>query len=163
MDLKLETPGNIALQFCENAVRDPERFALHADQCDLTYGELTALSERIAAWLGQTPASDGKRVGILASRSWVAFAGLLGACWAGAAYVPLNPDWPEQRLLRILNVTELDALVVDDRGTKLLSPDVLNYAPKRIIAPGCSTSLSIGTPTDAACIAGFDALPPSNP
>jgi hypothetical protein len=93
----------------------------------------------------------------------VAYAGLLGACWAGAAYVPLNPDWPEQRLLRILETTELDALVVDDRGLKLLSAEVLSQSPNHILAPGKSTSFSLGTSPTAAPVAGLDALPPPNP
>jgi len=152
---------NIALPFYENALRSPQRLALSVNQRDLSYGELAALSERIAAWLEQF-ASGAKRVGILASRSWVAYAELLGACWAGAAYVPLNPDWPEQRLLRILEATELDALLVDDRGSKLLSPQVVSHAPKHILAPGSSTSFSLGT-SPTARAAGFDALPPSNP
>jgi D-alanine--poly(phosphoribitol) ligase subunit 1 len=154
---------NIAQPFYENSTRSPERLALHVDRRDLSYGELAALSERIAAWMDQKFASEAKRVGILASRSWVAYAGLLGACWAGAAYIPLNPDWPEQRLLRILEGTELDALVVDDRGLKLLSAQVLNYGPKHILAPGRSTSFSLGVPPVAMTCAGFDALPPSNP
>ena len=116
---------NIGLPFYENAMRSPERLALCVDQRDFSYGELAGLSERIATWLEQRPASDVKRVGILASRSWVAYAGLLGACWAGMAYVPLNPDWSDGRLLGILEATELEALVVDDRGAELLSAQVL--------------------------------------
>ena len=154
---------NIALPFHENAARSPDRLALCVNQRDLSYGELAALSERIAAWLEQRSASEAKRVGVLASRSWVAYAGILGACWAGAAYVPLNPDWPEQRLLRILESTELDALVVDDRGVKLLSAQVRDHGPKHILAPGCSTSFSFGMPPAAAPVAGFDALPPLDP
>ena len=154
---------NIALPFYENAMRNPERLALCVDQRDLSYGELAGLSERIAAWLDERLASNAKRVGILASRSWVAYAGLLGACWAGSAYVPLNPDWPEQRLLRILEATELDALVVDDRGLQLLSAQVLNRCPRHILAPGRSTSFSLGTSPTGAHIAGFDTLPQSNP
>jgi len=88
---------------------------------------------------------------------------LLGACWAGAAYIPLNPEWPEQRLLRILEATELDALVVDDRGAKLLSAPVLRHAPQHLLAPGSSTSFSLGTSPTVAHVSGFDALPPPDP
>src|SRR5580704_10650140 len=117
--------ANLTLSFYKNAKDYPERLALSVNQRDFTYGDLAEVSERIAGWLQEKSAGDVKLVGILASRSWVAYAGLVGTCWAGAAYVPLNPDWPEQRLLRILETTELDALVVDDRGLKLLSAEVL--------------------------------------
>ena len=155
--------ANLTLSFYKNAKNYPERLALSVNQRDFTYGDLAEVSERIAGWLQEKSAGDVKLVGILASRSWVAYAGLVGTCWAGAAYVPLNPDWPEQRLLRILETTELDALVVDDRGLKLLSAEVLNQGPNHILAPGKSTSFSLGTSPTAAHIAGFEALPPPNP
>jgi len=53
---------NLALPVYENALRSPERLALSVNQRDLSYGELAALSERIAAWLEQSCASDDKRV-----------------------------------------------------------------------------------------------------
>ena len=147
---------NLALPFYNNARNHPERLALSVNQEDFTYGELTDVIERIAAWLQSRSEGEAKLVGVLASRSWVAYAGLLGACWVGAAYVPLNPDWPERRLLRVLETTELDALIVDDRGLKLLSAQVLKQSPNHILAPG-STSFSLGAPP--TLIAGFDALP----
>jgi D-alanine--poly(phosphoribitol) ligase subunit 1 len=153
---------NLALAFYNNARTHPERLALSVNQRNLTYGEFAELVQRIAAWFQSRPGSDVKLVGILASRSLAAYAGLLGTSWAGAAYVPLNPDWPEQRLLSILQTTELDALVVDDRGLKLLSAQVLQKAPKHILATGSPESVSLeAAPT--AMVAGFDALPPSDP
>lgn len=122
--------ANIAIPFFNNAQHHPERLALSVNQRDFSYGEFSAISERIAAWLRQRSAGKGKLVGILASRSWESYAGLLAACWAGATYLPLNPDWPEQRLLKILQSIELDALVVDERGLKILSGEVLDFLPE---------------------------------
>jgi D-alanine--poly(phosphoribitol) ligase subunit 1 len=58
---------------------------------------------------------------------------VLGTLWSGEAYVPINPRTPEDRLIRILEVTHLDALVVDDAGLNLLSSRVLESAPGRIL------------------------------
>ena len=153
---------NLALSFYNHARNHPERLALWVNQREFTYGELAELVDRVAGWLQERSTSGAKTVGILASRSWVAYAGLLGACWAGAVYVPLNPDWPELRLLKILETIELDALVVDDRGLKALSPTVLKQSPKRILAPGKAESFTLGTSPAGVQIAGFDALPPSD-
>jgi D-alanine--poly(phosphoribitol) ligase subunit 1 len=158
---------NLALSFYNNARIHPERLALSVNQKNFTYKEFAEVAERIAGWLQSRPAGEVKLVGLLASRSWVAYAGVLGTCWAGAAYVPLNPGWPEQRLLSILQTTELDALVVDDRGLKLLSPQVLEQCPKYILAPDSPESLSLGAPPMIKAmttpIAGFDALSPHDP
>ena len=154
---------NLALSFYNHARNSPQHLALSVNQREFTYGELAEVAERIAAWMQSRP-GEVKLAGILASRSWPAYAGLLGTSWAGAAYVPLNPDWPEQRLLNILQTTNLDALIVDDRGLKLLTPQFLQHAPKNILAPASASSASLGTSlgNPATTISGFDALPASD-
>lgn len=151
---------NLALPFYNSAKNHPDRFALCVDQREFTYGELAEIVGQIGAWLCEQAAGHTNLVGILASRSWEAYAGLLGACWAGMAYVPLNPDWPEQRLLSILQTTELDTLIVDKRGLKLLSPRVVENGPRHILAAGRRDSFSFGT--QEMHLAGFDALPAAN-
>jgi len=54
--------------------------------------------------------------GMLASRSATAYAGLLGALIAGDAYVPFNPRFPTDRLLAILEATQIATVVVDPRA-----------------------------------------------
>jgi|SRR5579872_432539 len=145
---------NLASSFYKNAQSAPERLALSVNNREFTYGKLAELAERIAAWLKSRPDGPPKLVGILASRSWPAYAGLLGTCWAGAAYIPLNPEWPEPRLLSILETTGLETLIADDRGLKLLTPSVFECGIKHVLAPANSTSSS-----DSVPVAGLDALP----
>ena len=149
---------NLALPLYHNARSHPERLALSVHQCDFTYGELVAITEQIAAWFRDHSPAEAKLVGIFASRSWLAFGGILSACCSGALYVPLNPDWPEQRLLSILATSELDTLLVDDRGLKLFSPQVLQQGVKHILASASRSSSCL----ESAPITDFDALPPSN-
>jgi D-alanine--poly(phosphoribitol) ligase subunit 1 len=73
------------------------------------------------------------RVGVLAGRSVAAYAGVIGACWAGATYVPLGMTWPEERLLVTLGLTRLDALIVDAAAARVLSPRVLAACPTAIL------------------------------
>jgi amino acid adenylation domain-containing protein len=149
---------NLALPFYHNATRNPERLALSVDNRNFTYGELLAVVVGVATWLRERCAGDVHRVGILASRSLEAYAGILGTCWAGAAYVPLSPDWPAARLIKVLEATELDALVVDERGLKLLSHQVLTACPKHILASSRQTSPSLCSAGSERGIAGFDTL-----
>jgi len=155
---------NLALPFFDQARMAPDRLALWVNQREFTYGELADLAERIAAWLKSHPRGKKEEeiqlVGILASRSWIAYAGILGTAWAGRTYVPLNPDWPEHRLLSILEGTGLATLIVDDRGLKLLTPAVLQTT-RHILAPGSAQSFSLGLPSTPIC--AFDALPAHDP
>ena len=148
--------------FYENAMRSPDRLALSVDGQDFTYGEFLPLVQRVAAWLRARLSAKAPRVGILASRSREAYAGILGTCYAGATYVPLHPDCPEDRILRILNVASLDALIVDNRGLKTLSPTVAASCPRHILAPAIDSSFSLNVTGQTLPISGTDSLPPAN-
>lgn len=122
---------NIALGLRRAALRAPERLALTVGQTACSYGDLAAVTATLAAYLGRN--GRARRVGILGSRSMEAYAGILAAGWAGATYVPLNLKWPEDRLVKLLSLLELDALVADANGAALLSPAVMAAAPDTIV------------------------------
>jgi amino acid adenylation domain-containing protein len=124
---------NLALPFYEDSVMNPESPALFVGGQQFSYGELGNLAKRISGWLGQKTGDVSGRVGILASRTLEAYAGVLGILWSGEAYVPITPNTPEDRVIRILQQTQLDALIVDQAGLDLLSERVLECAPRRIL------------------------------
>ncbi|MGA3070713.1 MAG: amino acid adenylation domain-containing protein [Terracidiphilus sp.] len=128
-----KTNFNLALPFYENSVTNPEALALYVGDTRFTYGELGTMARRVSGWLGLKTGEVSGRVGILASRTLEAYAGVLGTLWSGAAYVPIKPDIPEDRLIRILQQTKLDALIADQAGLGLLSDRVLECAPSRIL------------------------------
>lgn len=123
---------NLALPLYRHSFERPDALALSVAGTDLSYAELAALSRRIAAAL--QPVARTRRVGILASRSLAACAGILATAWAGATYVPLNLKLPEARLIALLEALDLDALIIDGRGFSLLTPSVLAVAPDHIFA-----------------------------
>ena len=122
---------NLALPFYRASLSAPDAVALVAGRSEFSYGEAAARVRQLAGHF-QRVRSTG-RVGILASRSAAACLGILGASWAGCTYVPLNLKLPEERLLHLLDVLQLDALVVDARGAALLTPQVVAAAPKLIL------------------------------
>ena len=124
---------NLALPFYRNSVKNPHAEALFVSGARFSYGELGDLARRIAGWLGRQGGEHSGRVGILASRTLEAYAGVLGSLWSGAAYVPINPHTPEDRLIRILQMAKPDALVVDQAGLDALSHRVLEFAPGGIL------------------------------
>lgn len=122
---------NIAAGFYSSALRTPDRLAVFAGGCHASYGELAATASKLAGHFG--PPKGSGRVGILATRSVEAYAGILAAGWCGGTYVPLNLKWPEERLAILLDKLELEALVVDANGAALLTPAVLAAAPQKIV------------------------------
>ncbi|MFD1939366.1 amino acid adenylation domain-containing protein [Nonomuraea mangrovi] len=89
-------PPTVAHAVLDVAAGRPGAPAVVDDEGTLTYGELAALSGRIASALGA--AAAGATVGVCLPRDRFLPAALLGVARAGAAYVPVEPDQPVERL-----------------------------------------------------------------
>jgi amino acid adenylation domain-containing protein len=76
-----------------------------------SYGELETSASSIALRLLSNGLKDGDRVGLFLDRSPLMIAGILGSHWAGAAYVPLDPGYPQGRNRDILADAEVAAVV----------------------------------------------------
>ncbi|WP_353618115.1 condensation domain-containing protein, partial [Pseudomonas sp. ISL-88] len=96
--------------FEETAARYASRPAVTYNGVTWTYGELNAKANRLARILMDCGVSADERVGILTKPSLEMAAGVLGVLKAGAAFVPIDPDYPAERISYILQ----------DSGAKLL-------------------------------------------
>ncbi|EDY55537.2 MULTISPECIES: amino acid adenylation domain-containing protein [Streptomyces] len=97
--------------FSASARRHADRPALCAAGVTLTYRELARTAERLAAHLGPVP--PGARIGLLAARSPLAYAGYLAVLRTGATVVPLNPIFPAQRNAAIAARAGLRTVLTD--------------------------------------------------
>jgi len=86
----------------EQASRHPDRPAVVAGGTELSHAELARLALSIASELQRRGIGAGDRVGILLDRSALLIAALLGTQLAGAAYVPLDPAYPEAHIRDVL-------------------------------------------------------------
>ncbi len=108
-------------QFQAQAVRTPDApAAVHCDRT-WTYRELAGHASALAGRLRALGVEPGDRVGICAERSLPMLAALLGVLETGAAYVPLDPSYPEARLAAMLADAGAAALVVHgERAERLV-------------------------------------------
>ena len=134
------TDFNLTSAFHRSSLAHPNSLALSVAGTRHSYRELAGLVRRVSGWLGNFE-PDSAKIGILASRSVEAYTGILGALWSGAAYVPIHPKTPEDRLLHILRITQLDALIVDPAGADRLSERIWEHAPRRILSAAVSPGL----------------------
>src|SRR6476646_1534600 len=102
---------NLATGFFHQATQRPDAPALNVAGLSLSYGQLARVAQRISSWLRRGVGLNTGRVAILASRSLEAYAGVLGTTWAGAAYIPISPKIPEERLIRMLEIIRPDAMI----------------------------------------------------
>jgi amino acid adenylation domain-containing protein len=84
------------------AAEAPDAVAVVAGGARLTYGELARRSAAVAARLAAGGAGPETRVALLAERSPELVAGMLAVLRAGAAYLPIDPSTPDERIARIL-------------------------------------------------------------
>lgn len=108
------TPPNVVEWFRSVAGRCPDEEAIVGEHHRLTYRETDEASTRVAqALLRQFTLPADSRVGIFMPRSvWLPIA-VLGVLKAGAAYVPMDVDYPADRNLGILNDAQCVAVLTD--------------------------------------------------
>ncbi|MFF4158733.1 amino acid adenylation domain-containing protein [Streptomyces sp. NPDC001678] len=98
--------------FEEQAAARPQALAARHGDRTLTYGQLAARSDALAARLLGRGVEPGTPVGVCGSRSLEALVALLGILKAGCAYVPLDEDLPPARLRAMAEDAGLRAAVV---------------------------------------------------
>ncbi|PSM37177.1 D-alanine--poly(phosphoribitol) ligase [Streptomyces dioscori] len=107
-------------RFLRGLAASPGRPAFRADTGTMTY---EALHEQALAWAGAllaSPAGPPRAVGVLAEKGRTSYAGLLAALYAGAAAVPLAPDFPVVRTRRMLAAAGVSAVIADRAGLAAL-------------------------------------------
>ncbi|MFB8139389.1 non-ribosomal peptide synthetase [Streptomyces parvus] len=99
--------------FARQAAGSPGATALTAGGTSTSYAELHDLAGRIAARLVAAGVRPGALVPVLVPRRSVIPA-ILGVLMAGAAYVPLDPRYPDARLAGLSERVGADVIVTDD-------------------------------------------------
>ena len=79
--------------------------ATFADE-QITYTELDSQSTQIAQWLLHHGATPETVVALTAERNITFLTGILGILKAGCVYMPLDPNYPEERLVRVLDSSQ---------------------------------------------------------
>ncbi len=130
--------------------RAPEAIAVSYEDQQLTYGELNSRANRVAHRLLALGVSAESRVAILMERSPDMVAGLLGILKAGAAYIPLDPTYPVERLSFVLDDARVAVLLTQTSLANLLTSHELQRvcldsgwettAPESVENPGKVTT-----------------------
>jgi amino acid adenylation domain-containing protein/thioester reductase-like protein len=89
--------------FEEVAEKNPSHIALIADEGSYTYAELNAQANKVANSLLSLGVQKEDRVAILLRRTGRILIAMLGALKAGSAYILLDPEYPEERIIHVLS------------------------------------------------------------
>ncbi|URC11725.1 amino acid adenylation domain-containing protein [Flavobacterium sp. B183] len=139
--------------FTEQVKRTPAAIAVVYNGEELSYKELDQRSNQLGHYLQEKGVKPDALVGICLERSLEMFIGILGILKSGGAYVPIDPDFPRDRLNYMLTdagidlvlSSELSRAVIDKReGLSVLSLDsdwdLISNCSKRELSPLLSPS-----------------------
>jgi len=114
--LPAASPRTLSAWFVEQAAQMPEAVALIENDREVTYGELDLRSAALAAHLTQLGVTAEMPVAICLPRSVDLAVAILATIRAGGAFVPMDPDFPAERLLYMLGASSAPVLVTTGAG-----------------------------------------------
>ena len=101
---------------CEAQVeRSPDAIAVVFEDEQITYRELNRRANQLAHHLKKLGVGPERLVGICVERSPALIVGLLGILKSGGAYLPLDPAYPQERLVFILEDARAAVLITEQR------------------------------------------------
>lgn len=107
--------------FEKTSERMKDNIALSMDDRALTYNELENLSNKISNALIADGVKSGDIVGVCLKRSPELVATVLGILKAGAAYLPLDPEYPADRLKYMVTHSRVNLVIAHEKFTSIFS------------------------------------------
>ncbi len=120
---KVDYPGDQCIfELFEKNVNDiPNKPALVFENQSLTYAELNDRANQVAHYLGSLGVGAETLVPLLIGRSLEMIIGMWGILKAGAAYVPIDPNYPAERIAYMLEDTNATVVICNIESKPLLS------------------------------------------
>ena len=113
--------SNYSEIFAQIASRNTTKTAAFCDGNELSYGDLDTQSNQLANLLIGKGVQQGDLVGILLDRSLDMLVSCLAIWKAGAAYVPLDPEYPLNRLEYMIDTADIQLIVSDEKYESIVT------------------------------------------
>jgi amino acid adenylation domain-containing protein len=130
------SPNSLTELFAAAARERPGATALVGDGRSLSYSDLDAASGQLAARLCAAGIRPGDLVGLLLPRSVHVPVAILAALKAGAAYVPLDPDYPAERIRYVVRDAGIRTVVGDPALARSLGLGGVEIVEPRLVTAG---------------------------
>ena len=136
----------------EQAVRTPDAIAVSFDEKNITYSELNKRANFLAHHLRKFGVAPEVIVGLCVERSLEMVIGVLGILKAGGAYLPLDPNYPGERLSYMVDDAEVKILLTQkslqgkfsEQAAQIIYLDELyeNFQSEKVAVQNPSTEVS---------------------
>ncbi len=112
--------------FEEQVQKTPDDIAVVFEDEQLTYKELNEKTNQVANYLIEQGVSNNSIIGIMLPRSLEMIVAMFAILKCGAAYLPLDPTYPKNRIKYILKDSNVNILLVKSRNISLNNVNCIN-------------------------------------
>ncbi|MEP0387782.1 MAG: amino acid adenylation domain-containing protein, partial [Dokdonia sp.] len=102
-------------------VNNPDAVALVYEGVEMTYGTLNAKANQVATYLRNIGVAKESLVGLCMERSFEMVIGMLGIMKSGGAYVPIDPQYPSERIHYILEDTKATVVLTHTNSMNVVA------------------------------------------
>ncbi|MEV4314719.1 amino acid adenylation domain-containing protein, partial [Actinocrispum sp. NPDC049592] len=128
--------NDVVTEFLAQVAQAPDAIALECGSRQVTYAELDRWSAGLAARLRELGITTGTPVGVCLSRSPEFVAAILAVTRSGAAYVPLDPGYPADRLAYMVADSAITHVITDRDRPGLTGPALTRIPPSPTASSG---------------------------
>jgi amino acid adenylation domain-containing protein len=119
-EVRFEAPNSLHDLVTAVARRSPAEIAVTFGDCDLTYAELDRRADDVASRLRRLGVGPDRIVVVLLDRSEDLVVALLGVAKSGAAFMPLDPGQPANRITAMIEASGAPVVVTHERNLQLV-------------------------------------------
>lgn len=108
----------------QQAERQPDAIAIITAERRLTYAQVTVCGRQLARELQRAGVRRGELVAVVLDKGWEQVAAVYGIVRSSAAYLPIDPQWPEARRRELLDAGRVRMVVTTEaQAEQLAFPD----------------------------------------
>jgi len=140
--------------FEEQAEKNSNKVALIYNDETMSYGELNAKANSIAHMLRNMGAKPNSIVGIMLDKSFEMIICMLGILKSGAAYLPIDPEYPEERIRHMISESKSLVLLTQEKYVDKASLfcEAINLDDIQIYNENMTNPDKVNTPQDIAYV-----------
>ncbi|SHJ91538.1 amino acid adenylation domain-containing protein [Clostridium cavendishii DSM 21758] len=113
--------------FEEQVKKTPNNVAVLFDNIEITYKELNERANSLAMILRENRISSDDIIAIISERSINMIVGIIASLKAGAAYLPIDSEYPENRINYILKNSNAKAILIQEKFKEKVNQEIFMY------------------------------------
>ncbi|MEK5097378.1 amino acid adenylation domain-containing protein [Bacillus sp. FSL W8-0848] len=113
--------------FEEQVKRTPDQTAVVFENHRLTYRQLNEKANRLARLLREKGVQPDSLVGIMMERSAEMIVAIMGILKSGGAYLPIDPEYPIDRIKYMIDDSKVNVILTDDPSGKELETETIEF------------------------------------